>query len=411
MACAHCMKGDAQSIDLATEHIDALLDQTKQIEYLMFTGGEPTLNIEGMRYFLDGCIKRNIKIEYLNLTINGKVATNEMAQLLLDFDDWIAKYSDKRYYDGHILLWISKDRFHDDGFAEKAFDYYSNKLKNRTHIKVQLHKIAAYKVTGVGRAKDLKNQFLFVPSLPHIRRIEYLNTNNASECYCPYRKHEIVPKSSNVSRVLCSVFVTAKGAVISSSETYDASYADLDANSIFPIVCHVTDPIFEKIIEYNKRPVELCVEKLVSKTIKDHLRTMTMDAFTYMLYSIIHPNITMHEIKDFVEDEYSDVAKKPDAESPVQLFSEYLKKHPDYQTIADLHSRFPWLYLDEWETYLRCENDLKNESPQIRKIALDTMRTCEQLNDVRKAEENDQLEQNAKLLHSKKDLNKNEGSV
>ena len=139
---------------------------------------------------------------------------------------------------------------------------------------------------------------------------------------------------------------------------------------------------------------------------------MTMDAFTDMLYSVLYPNITSQEIEAFVEDEYSDVANKPDAESPVQLFSEHLKKHPEYQTIADLHRRFPWLYLDEWETYLKCENNLKDENPQIRKIALDTMRTCEQLNDVRKAEENDQLKQNAKLLHShKKDLNKNEGSV
>ena len=385
MACAHCMRGDAQSIDLATEHIDALLDQTKQIEYLIFTGGEPTLNIEGMRYFLDGCIKRNIKIEYLNLTINGKIATNEMAQLLLDFDDWIAQYSDERYYDGHILLWISKDKYHDAGVAEQAFDFYSDSLRNRKLIKVQLHKYADYIVKNVGRAKYMTNRVAIQSRVDNIKKIEYLNSNMECECYCPYRKHEITPADSNVSRILCCVTVTAKGHITTALE---ASYVDLDSDTIFPIIGHVTDPIFEKITNYNRRPIHLCIENYSNRNLVDEIHELTVD----WLGSLKMPKTTSNDSEKDYEEEYGDIEKRrPDAEPPDGLFTEYCEKHPSYQTIADLHRRLSWLHPNEWETYLRCKNDLKDADPRIREIAFDTIKTCEQLNDARKQEELDDI--------------------
>ena len=50
LQCAHCMKGDAQNVDMSRQIIDKLLESVCSIGTLLFTGGEPTMNLDGMKY-------------------------------------------------------------------------------------------------------------------------------------------------------------------------------------------------------------------------------------------------------------------------------------------------------------------------------------------------------------------------
>lgn len=55
MCCAHCLRGDAESIDIQEKYIDAFLDNFEKGAYissLTFTGGEISLNIPAIRYTL-----------------------------------------------------------------------------------------------------------------------------------------------------------------------------------------------------------------------------------------------------------------------------------------------------------------------------------------------------------------------
>ena len=55
MCCAHCLRGDAESIDIQEKYIDAFLDSFEKGAYissLTFTGGEISLNIPAIRYTL-----------------------------------------------------------------------------------------------------------------------------------------------------------------------------------------------------------------------------------------------------------------------------------------------------------------------------------------------------------------------
>ena len=70
MACGHCLRGDAQSIDLDRRHIDALLDQTQMVGKLVLTGGEPTLAAETIEYVAEGMIDRQIPLLGLEMNIN-----------------------------------------------------------------------------------------------------------------------------------------------------------------------------------------------------------------------------------------------------------------------------------------------------------------------------------------------------
>ena len=56
MCCAHCLRGDAESIDIQEKYIDAFLDNFEKGAYissLTFTGGEISLNIPAIRYTLN----------------------------------------------------------------------------------------------------------------------------------------------------------------------------------------------------------------------------------------------------------------------------------------------------------------------------------------------------------------------
>ena len=51
MSCAHCLRGDAQALNMPREIIDKVLDSVESIGSVLFTGGEPSLNLEAIRYF------------------------------------------------------------------------------------------------------------------------------------------------------------------------------------------------------------------------------------------------------------------------------------------------------------------------------------------------------------------------
>ena len=45
MACEHCMRGDAQDMDMDIGLIDKALSSVSDIGCMTFSGGEPTLNV------------------------------------------------------------------------------------------------------------------------------------------------------------------------------------------------------------------------------------------------------------------------------------------------------------------------------------------------------------------------------
>ena len=51
MACEHCLRGDAQNMDMSTEVVDQILEHCDRIGAVTFSGGEPSLNIPLIRYF------------------------------------------------------------------------------------------------------------------------------------------------------------------------------------------------------------------------------------------------------------------------------------------------------------------------------------------------------------------------
>ena len=107
MACAHCLRGEAQNCDIKFEYIDKLLADLSGIGSVTFTGGEPSLNIAAIEYTLQRCQELEVPVGSFYVVTNGKANTMELAMACLK---WYAYCDDDEEICG---LALSQDMFHD----------------------------------------------------------------------------------------------------------------------------------------------------------------------------------------------------------------------------------------------------------------------------------------------------------
>lgn len=120
MCCTHCLRGDAEAVDIQKKYIDAFLDSFANAGYissLTFTGGEISLNIPAIRYTLNAVKERNISVGSFYMVTNGK-AVDKMAELALASLEWWNYCDDKDDYS--CGLCISSDDFHEEIPRESA---------------------------------------------------------------------------------------------------------------------------------------------------------------------------------------------------------------------------------------------------------------------------------------------------
>lgn len=85
MACAHCLRGDAQVVDMTPALIEKALEPITYIETLTFTGGEPSLVPHLMQETLSICKERDIQVGQVYLATNGKEVSQEFIKACLDW--------------------------------------------------------------------------------------------------------------------------------------------------------------------------------------------------------------------------------------------------------------------------------------------------------------------------------------
>lgn len=83
MCCAHCLRGEAENIDMQKETIDKVLGLVDRIACVTFTGGEPSLNLPLIQYFFDRAEQKGKFPESFWLATNGKENQEELALLAL----------------------------------------------------------------------------------------------------------------------------------------------------------------------------------------------------------------------------------------------------------------------------------------------------------------------------------------
>lgn len=109
IACQHCLRGEAQNKDIDNITIDKILEGITRIGVLTFTGGEPSLAVDRIRYIYEQIKKRGIDLYGFFIITNGKIASLGLVHVLIDLYALIESPED-----GVTSLIISQDQYHED---------------------------------------------------------------------------------------------------------------------------------------------------------------------------------------------------------------------------------------------------------------------------------------------------------
>lgn len=152
LKCSHCMRGEAQNMEMEEKIIDLLAEQVNSIEFLYLTGGEPLLNAKLIKYIADKVTSGNLNIGAIDLTTNGTILDKTVE---LDLNRMAAYCKNKYGYTSGFG--ISNDNFHGVTDKEKCLQFYSNYCGENMIIKIKEDKKPDGGLTFSGKAKDFVN--------------------------------------------------------------------------------------------------------------------------------------------------------------------------------------------------------------------------------------------------------------
>lgn len=158
MSCAHCLRGNAQNVNIDKRAIDEiLLHSNDGIDCLTFTGGEPTLNLDAIAYTFQEIKRLGISLGSFYVVTNGRV----YRQRLIDMLDEMYEYC----YDKDLCgLAVSDDIFHrvyqSGSFKSTIYRYmYDEYDCEREYFRLKDKQTDFYRVPLIseGRATLLNN--------------------------------------------------------------------------------------------------------------------------------------------------------------------------------------------------------------------------------------------------------------
>jgi organic radical activating enzyme len=220
MSCNHCLRGEPQNKDIDFKYIDTLLDKTREINCVVFTGGEPSLNPEAINYFVEGCEKRGIYLSHFFIATNTKEVTEKFLMSILK----LYCYCDNKNF---CMIGISNDQYHE-------IDENNKEL-------LKAFKFARYRYTNRDDTEKI-----------YVRRgAELINQGRYKENYNNGTDLELSPISiedESDGRIESNIYLNCNGNIINGC---DWSYKN--QNSPKRIICHVDDLGIESIINYNQK--------------------------------------------------------------------------------------------------------------------------------------------------------------
>lgn len=102
MKCVHCLRGDAEDLDMSHDVIKNLFAEISSVDVLTFSGGEPSIAVPVLRDALQECVRNSVDIREVYIVTNGLVVSDKFIQACRDWD---------AYCLNRQLMPASKDRY------------------------------------------------------------------------------------------------------------------------------------------------------------------------------------------------------------------------------------------------------------------------------------------------------------
>lgn len=303
--CKHCMRGFSQNIDIDEQSIDSILKQTEIINYLAFTGGEPTLCVDQMRFIFKKLIEYRIPVFNFQIVTNGYRFSDNIVNIIKDYSKLITmcrsigcKYDTLPHYMNCLVL-ISTDNYH-----------YKKELQLRNYRKYK------QALDGHAQVKQYKSGNLcvekgFAKGLPNASKVTFDKSTQMKKIEILDKHHKpICPLADSFKlineeqiQIICSLYLTAYGNLIP-SELADNEYDVIDS---LDVICNVKESnIYKSILSYNAH------RKRCHKMIKEEEKKEPKKMFN----NLIDPLLKLQD-KDNLNDFNNFIAAYPTRETEI----------------------------------------------------------------------------------------------
>lgn len=205
MACDHCLRGDAQNLNIDHSYITTLLENVSSVSSLTFTGGEPSLNVKAIRFTLEELKRLNIDVCSFYIATNG--SKTSMSKGFTDICCDLYRYQEDKEDCGKYMLEMSDDYYHDQDLHRQVTEH----LGIYTFFRLRKNDYSrSGSLINQGRWQDGRE--LIVP--------EHLSVD--------FENYDGEP------RIESDLYLNTKGLI---TTCCDMSYENQDAN----FVCHVSE--------------------------------------------------------------------------------------------------------------------------------------------------------------------------
>ena len=169
MKCNHCLRGDSQNISLNINDINELFNndiQITNINNIIITGGEPTLNSKVILQTIKQIISKNIIVENFNLPTNGSIYNQQLIDGLNEFYNYLKLYSEKP----NLHFICSQDQFHRPPKKEildkyRKLPYF---ISNYVHLSEdQIIRVGKAKENNLGNKESNYETYLYFDLYKH----------------------------------------------------------------------------------------------------------------------------------------------------------------------------------------------------------------------------------------------------
>lgn len=249
MACAHCLRGDAENVDLTNMDIDGVLDQAEAIGRLIITGGEPLLNLRAMQHLTNGIARRGIPLMRVQVVTNGLLYDERFIDLAKRFSEIIRLtqvhgYGNTKQEPWRVSIGISLDRYHEaPETCKKNYIQYKNAVKDFAEVLQVRHGNAP---RNEGRAAALANtmDYSLTAETYLLQRIEVLSADYKPMCKF-YESYHLERPDQKV--ICCGIYLNAWGGELLPGLACDTDYQCRGIR-----LCYAWESIWQKVLQYNQ---------------------------------------------------------------------------------------------------------------------------------------------------------------
>jgi len=131
MKCKHCLRGNAQNLDIKDEYLDSLFSKLDYVSTIVITGGEPSLVPDRIDKIVEFAKKYDVDINSFYIVTNGKKVSDEFLISVIK----LYCYCNDNEVSG---LELSNDNYHEEISLENlwrlnAFKFFRNKFEEKRH--------------------------------------------------------------------------------------------------------------------------------------------------------------------------------------------------------------------------------------------------------------------------------------